>query len=558
MRKSFLVATILLTPLCADAGSQVIARHAALASVSPQATQIGARILREGGNAIDAAVAVSFALAVAHPQAGNIGGGGFLLYYEKKSGAVWTLDYREVAPFEATSTMYLQADGKPKPEASTIGPLASGVPGSVAGLEAMHERFGRKKWSSIVTPAVRLAREGIVVTERLRSDLAEAQEKRKIDRFPSTAAIFFPDGKPLAAGTRLRQDALAETLERIAKGGANEFYEGTTARNIVRSVQEQAGLISQRDLTEYRPTWRAPVRIDYRDYQLYTMAPPGGGSIILSEVLAILNPYDIRGLGFQSAGFLHVFAEALRRAYIDRNEFVGDPAFVRIPFHDLYSAERAERWRSSIDPARATPTETIAKELSTESGETTHFTIVDEEGNIAAVTTTLNSFFGCGFVVEGGGFFLNNEMDDFTTAPGAPTAYGLVQSKANAIEPRKKMASSMTPTIVFRAGRPFLALGSPGGGSIPASVLQVFFNVAMFGQSLLEAVDAPRFHHQAHPDHIKYERGRADRDVLVALTLMGHAVHEEPSIGDVHAVMFTEDGLVAVADSRRGGAAGGY
>jgi gamma-glutamyltranspeptidase / glutathione hydrolase len=554
-----LVLLLLLAALPLAGQTEIAAERAALSTVSPEATKTGLTVLASGGNAIDAMVAVSFALSVTHPSAGNIGGGGFLVYYEKATDSVWTLDYREVSPAAATRSMYLDDEGKPKSQASTVGPLAAAVPGTIAGLAEAHAKFGSRPWRELVEPAVSLAREGFRWRAIDVTHFAEAQKNRQIERFPSTAAIFFPEGEPLGVGTIVRQPELAKTLQRIAANGAREFYEGTTARLIVDAMRKDGGIISARDLREYEPTWRAPIRIDYRDYQIFTMAPPSAGGLLLGEMLQILEAYDLESFGRQTPLALHLLSEVARRAYLDRNRYLGDPATTRIPYTALFSPERASGWRSSIDLSRATPTASLVPESrGAEPGETTHFSIVDEQGNIASVTTTINTFFGNGYLVPGAGFLLNSEMDDFTIAPGTPTAYGLIQSDANAIGPSRKMASSMTPTIVFRNGEPFLVLGSPGGGSIPTTVLQVFLNVTTYGMRIGEAIAAPRFHHQAWPDRILFEEGRASLDLLSTLNQLGHATRAQDTIGDVHALMFQDGKIYAAADARRGGMAGGF
>ena len=535
------------------AGSHVVATKAALSTASPAATALGLSVLKRGGNAIDAAVAVSFALAVAHPQAGNLGGGGFLVYYDASSKVVWTLDYREVAPGAATRDMFEKAD-------SRTGAAASGVPGSVAGLGAMHERFGAMPWKDLVTPSAQLAREGIRTDLELERELGEEQEKRKIAQFPSTAAIFFPEGKPLPHGSTLVQSDLAATLERIAAGGAKEFYEGETATRFVEAFKTAGGNISFRDLREYKPVWRAPLRIDFGQYSIYSMAPPSAGGLVLAQALNILAAYDLTKAGFQTPRAIHLQAESTRRAYIDRNKYMGDPATTRIPLRDLLSNQRATQWRKSIDTARATPTISLAEPATTivEGNHTTHFTIVDAAGNVAAVTTTLNENFGSGFVVPGCGFFMNNEMDDFTASPGKPNRYGMIQSTANAIEPGKRMVSSMTPTIVFKNGAPILTLGTRGGPSIPTTVLQILLNVLVYKKPLVDAVAAPRFHQQAMPDEIAYEIEKVPDATLKALSAMGHGIQRRMSIGDVHAIAIEDGRIIAVADPRRGGAAGGF
>jgi gamma-glutamyltranspeptidase/glutathione hydrolase len=545
--------------ISAFAGSTVVASKAALSTVSPAATQVGLAVMKRGGNAIDAAVAVSFALAVTHPQAGNIGGGGFLVFYEAKTKSVWTLDYREIAPGAAKRDMYVQADGNPS-KASQTGPLAGGVPGAVAGLELMHDRFGTRSWRELIDPAARLAREGYTVDPELAEDLATEKRDRQIDQFASTAAIFYPNGKPLAAGSKLIQKDLAGTLDRIAALGAKEFYEGETAKRFIEAIRDAGGIIGYRDLREYKPVWRAPIAIKFGEYELFTMAPPSAGGLILGETLNILSGYDLAAAGFQTPRALHLEIEAERRAYIDRNKYLGDPATTRIPYRELLSEERAKVWRATIKPNLVTPTVTLAEPGSVvaESNHTTHFTIIDPQGNIVSLTTTLNDNFGSGYIVPGCGFFLNDEMDDFTTAPGKPNLYGLVQGAANAIEPGKRMASSMSPTIVLKNGKPFMALGTRGGATIPTSVLQVFLNVVIYNKSLYDAVAAPRWHHQGLPEELFYEKGLAPQAAVDALVAMGHPVKQREPIGDIHAIQIVNGKITAVADPRHGGAAGGY
>lgn len=541
------------------AGSTIVATKAALSTASPFATRVGLDVLRSGGNAIDASVAVAFALAVVHPQAGNLGGGGFLIYYDAETKGVWALDFRETAPAAATRDMYVMPDGTIGPGSRT-GPRAGGVPGTVAGLAAAHERFGSQQWKELVAPAIVAARAGIVVDAEMAEDLVRARDDRHIDQFPSTAALFYPAGEPAPLGTRILLGDLAGTLERIAANGAADFYRGETARRIVDGVRGAGGIIGDRDLRDYTPVWRAPLQIRFREYDIYTMPPPSGGGLVLAEALNILAGFDLKALGYQTLRAIHVQAEAARRAYIDRNRYIGDPATTRIPFTSLTSADRAERWRASIDPAKATPTAALASDAasSSEGMNTTHFTIVDQQGNIASLTTTINSTLGSGFVIPGTGFLLNNEMDDFTLAPGKPNSAGLVQASPNAIDPGKRMASSMTPAIVLRNAKPFLALGTRGGPTIPTTVLQIFLNMVVHGRSLPEAVAAPRFHHQALPERISVEQGRVEDRFLDALSAMGHGIHIRGPIGDVHAISIHDGSITAVADPRRGGSAGGF
>ncbi|HEX7151525.1 MAG TPA: gamma-glutamyltransferase [Thermoanaerobaculia bacterium] len=532
----------------------MIARKAALSTAHPLATKVGVNVLQQGGNAIDAAVAVAFTLAVVHPQAGNLGGGGFLVYYDAKSKGIWTLDFREVAPLAAKKEMFAT-------ESSLTGPLAAGVPGTVAGLEAMYKRFGSKPWKELIAPSVSIAREGIRLDDEFVRDFTPELEKRKLDRYASTTIIFAPEGKPLAAGTPLIQTDLALTLERLATYGAKDFYDGELAKRIVEGSRNAGGVLGFRDLRDYQPVWRAPIRIRYGNYDVYTMAPPAAGGLVIGEALNILSGYDLAKSGFQTTRSLHLLIEAQRRAYLDRNKYLSDPVNSRIPYREILSAERAAQWRRTITLDRVTPTVTLSEPnaMAVAEGEhTTHFTIADAQGNVAAITTTLGANFGSGFVVPGTGFFLNAAMDDFSAPGNKPNRHELVQGSVNAIEPGKRMASSMAPTIILRGGKPFLALGTRGGPAIPNTILQVFLNVAVYNQSLQDAVAAPRWHHQALPDLIAYERGKAPQAALDALSTMGHPVRARDSIGDVHALQFDGIRIIAVADPRRGGAAGGY
>ena len=518
--------------------SQITATKAALATAHPIATKIGLAVLQKGGNAIDAAVAVAFALAVVHPQAGNLGGGGFLTYYDNSTKAVWTLDFTEVAPLAATRDMFAKnANG------ARSGASAGAVPGTVAGLEEMHRKFGSRPWRELVAPAVSLAHYGFIADTELVTDAATA--KVKIDE--------------LAAGSTLKQLELAAVLQRIADNGAKEFYEGDTAKKLVEGVRFGGGYIGFRDLREYKPLWRAPLKLHYGVYDIYTVPPPSGGGLVIGEALNILADDDLRAAGFQSVRALHLLVEAEQRAYIDRNKYLADPFSARIPYRDLLSRKRAEAWRKTIDPTRATATAVLTEPgvATTEGEHTTHFTIADEQGNIAAVTTSLGENFGSGYLVPGLGFFLNNAMDDFTIASGTANRDGLQQSTANAIEPAKRRATSMSPTIILRDGKPYLAIGTRGGPTIPTTILQVFLNLATYGKSLPDAVAAPRFHHQGLPDDIAYETA-APKKTIDALNAMGHGVNARESIGDVQAILFEKGKIIAVSDPRRGGAAGGY
>jgi gamma-glutamyltranspeptidase/glutathione hydrolase len=540
-----------LAAFTAFAGSQVTAKTAALSTVSPVATQVGLNVLKAGGNAIDAAVAVAFALAVVYPEAGNLGGGGFLVYYDAQSKGVWTLDFLEVAPLAATRDMYVK-----DPSGIRYGPLSCAVPGTVAGLDAMRKRFGSRPWAELLAPAIALARDGVTISPEVSSDLVAADGERKI---ASMAPIFFPKGQPLPPGTKLVQPDLAATLERLAVKGAADFYEGETASKLVAASKLVNGKLGFRDLREYKPQWRAPVRIRWRGYDLYTMAPPSAGGIVIGETLNILSAYDLRPNELNSPRAIHLIAEATRRAMLDRNKYLGDPDTSRIPYRDLLSEERAKAWRASIDPKRATASASLSEPGSVREGmHTTHFTIADAHGNVVSMTVSLNDNFGSGWLVPGLGFFMNDEMEEFTTLPGKPNHWLLTQGNQNEIQPGKRMVTSMSPTIVLKDGKPLLALGTRGGPTIPTTILEVFLNVVAFRKSLFDAIDAPRIHQQTTPEEIFYEQGRFPRPLLDTLNAMGHGVLALDSIGDVHAILFERGKMTAVADPRHGGAAGGY
>jgi gamma-glutamyltranspeptidase/glutathione hydrolase len=512
----------------AFAGSVSSSPHAALSTSSPLATKAGLSILQNGGNAADAAVAVAFVLAAVEPQSQTLGGGGFVVYYDAATRAVWTLDFRETAPLAVTR----EAFAKP-----VNGALAAGVPGTVAGLDALHQKFGSKSWKDLLAPAISLAREGLHVNDELLADVDAAKRDRNLAVLAGAAA-----GKTLA------QPELATTLQRLAIRGARDFYDGALAGELIDGVHDAGGILGYRDLRDYKAIWRAPLKLHFGAYDLYTVAPPGGGGVLMGEVLNILANDDLGALGFQTPRMLHLLLEAERRAAIDRDNYVADPTGARIPYRELLSRKRADAWRKSIDPARAVATAQLAEPsaIAAEGEHTTHFTIADAKGNVAAVTISLGDDFGSGFVVPRLGFFLNDAMRDFSAKP------------PNDVAASKRPASSLSPTIVLRDDKPFLALGTRGGSTIPTTILGVFLNVVVFGKSLPDAVAAPRWHQQAAPEELAYERGLAPKATVDALNAMGHGVSARDSIGDVHAILFDKGRLIAVADSRRGGAAGGY
>ncbi len=527
--------------------------RAMVVSGHPLASEVGIEILKQGGNAIDAAVAVGFALEVVLPEAGNIGGGGFIVYRDT-TGRVRALDYRETAPAGASRDMYLDSAGHVT-EQSLTGHLASGVPGSVAGMYEAWKKYGRRPWATLVAPAIRLAEGHMLDGVRSRDLEADADRLRL---FPASARQFLVDGHAPPAGTMFRQPDLARTLRLIADSGPDVFYRGQIADSIAAEMQRGHGLITKNDLAGYRAKWRTPIQVTYRGYTVYSMPPASSGGVTMGEILNILEGYDTLP-PFGSAGYVHLETEAMRRAFMDRNHWLGDPDFVSMPLNRLLSKSYAAQLRAEIDPHKATPTPPFAAG-GNEPLETTHYSVVDADGNAASVTTTLNGGFGSAVTVQGAGFLLNNEMDDFAAAPGQPNMYGLVQGEANAIAPKKRMLSAMTPSIVLdRSGKLFMVVGTPGGPTIITSVFQVIVNVVDFKMSLADAVGAPRIHHQALPDIIGYERNGLLPAVVDSLKAMGHEVRMRGGYsGDIAAIQRVGNQWVGVPDPRRGGGAAGW
>jgi gamma-glutamyltranspeptidase/glutathione hydrolase len=528
-------------------------RSAMVVSGHPLASEVGRAILQQGGNAVDAAVAVGFALAVVHPEAGNLGGGGFMVI-RTRQGRARALDYRETAPAAATRDMYLDSTGGAG-ERSITGHLAAGVPGSVAGLVEAERRLGRLSLAAVIAPAIRLAREGFTI-DRYRSE-SIASDSVRLVQFPASRAAFLPGGRPPAEGELLRQPDLATTLEAIRDRGANGFYTGRVADLIVAEMQRGGGLITHADLSAYRAIWREPVRIRYAGYTILSMPPASSGGVTMGEILNVMEGF--RPLPpFGSPALMHREAEAMRRAFTDRNTLLGDPSFVRNPTERLLSKEYAARLRGEIGPrASVTPAFDPA---GNRGASTTHYSVVDAEGNAVSCTTTLNNSYGSAVTVAGAGFLLNDEMDDFTTAPGQPNLYGLVQGEANAIAPGKRMLSAMTPSLVLDPrGRLFMLLGTPGGPRIITMVYHVISNVIDHGMSLPQAVAAPRLHHQGLPDRIEIEPGGFPPATLDSLRALGHAIFDEDGYwGDVEAIERTPGGWQGVSDPRRGGGGAGY
>ena len=489
------------------------------------ASQVGVDVLKSGGNAVDAAVAVGYALAVVYPTAGNLGGGGFMTI-RLADGTTTFLDFRERAPLASTRTMYLDADGNPVPGASTDGYLAVGVPGSVAGMETAREKYGTKAREELIAPAIRLASEGFVLEPGDIASFAEGNDMLAQDE--AAAKIFLADGKPLELGARLVQADLARSLTAISEGGADAFYKGEIADLIVKASEAHGGILAKEDFEEYAVRELEPVTCSYRGYDIVSSPPPSSGGLVICEILNVLEGYPISYLGYGSAETVRLMVEAMRHAFVDRNTALGDPDFVDNPVEQLTSKAYAEEIRARIDPYRAGVSEALKPAGFGESAETTHYSIIDRDGNAVAVTYTLNGSFGIGKVAEGTGILLNNEMDDFTIKPGVPNLYGLVQGEANAIEPRKSPLSSMSPTIVSKDGEPFMVIGSPGGARIITITLSAIMNVVDHGMDLQEAIDAPRIHHQWLPDRVLMEPYALSPDTLRLLAGMGYRVGIDP------------------------------
>lgn len=534
----------------------VLARQGMVSSQERRASEIGVEIMKRGGNAVDAAVATGFALAVTLPRAGNIGGGGFMLVHVAKTGETIAIDYRETAPQAATRDMFLGANGQPDPKKSRDSGLSVGVPGTVRGLALAHEKYGSGKFSlaQLIEPAARLAREGFEVEDDLADSLPGALGK--LSRFPASVAIFLKDGKPLSRGARLVQTDLATTLEAIRQQGPDAFYAGRTASAIVASVREAGGIMTEADLAAYRPVLRPVVRGTYRGYEITSMPPPSSGGVHLVQILNILEGYDLKTMGPGSAAALHVLAEAMKPAYADRATFLGDPDRVKIPVKGLVSKKYAETLRAAIDVQRARKADEIKSgdPLPFESDQTTHFSVVDGEGNAVANTYTLNFSYGMGMVAAGTGVLLNNELDDFSAKAGAQNAYGLVGGDTNSVHPGARPLSSMTPTFLLRDGKLFMVTGSPGGSRIITTVLQVIVNVVDFGMNIAEAVAAPRIHHQWKPDALAAETGFSP-DTLKLLAEKGQTLRVGTTSGSANSIMIGKEGISGASDPRQRGTA---
>ena len=555
-----LVAAVAVAHPRGASGEPVRARHGMVGSADEHASRAGLRVLQQGGNAVDAAVAVGFALAVTHPAAGNLGGGGFMVI-RLADGRETTIDYREAAPAGARRDMFLDSAGQPVADRSLIGPLASGVPGSVAGMALAQKRYGRLPLADVMAPAIALARDGFEVSWALADSLKGAQNL--LAQSPATARAFRrADGTMPDPGDRLVQRDLAATLTLIADQGPDAFYKGAIADLIAAEMARSGGLITKADLSAYTPRERVPIIGSYRGHRVVSMPPPSSGGIALVQLLNILERFPLAAYGHNSSRSIHLVAEAARRVYADRSEWLGDPDFFDVPVAGLLSRRYADALRSGISETRATSSRDVkpGQPRTFEHSETTHFSVVDADGNAVAATTTLNGSYGNGQMVTGAGFLLNNEMDDFSAKPGTPNMFGLIGGEANAVGPGKRMLSSMTPTILVKDGKTRLVVGSPGGGRIITTVLQVVLNVVDFKMNVQEAVDAPRFHHQWLPDVIRLERQGFPADVVTALEAMGHTTEVGADMGEVHAIMIDEaTGLrLGASDPRQDGRTLGY
>jgi len=532
----------------------LVSREGMVVSQHQLASDVGARILAQGGNAVDASVAVGFALAVVLPRAGNLGGGGFMMLHLAQENKTLAIDYREMAPAKAHRDLFLDPEGAVDKQKARFSHAAAGVPGTVAGLVHAQEKYGSLSLKQVIKPAIELASQGFVVTHDLADKLANYQHLQK--NAATREAYYKPDGSPYKAGERLRQKDLAWSLKQIGKHGAKAFYQGAIAEKIVKEMAANDGLISAQDLANYRVLERQPVMGDYRGYQIASMPPPSSGGVHLVQILNTLEPFPMGDFGFGTAQSLHLMTEAMKHAYADRSKFLGDPDFVDVPVAALTSKAYGKELAGRIEVEKATPSSQIgpALKLADESRDTTHYSIMDKWGNAVANTYTLNFSYGSGITVPGTGILLNNEMDDFSSKPGVPNAYGLIGAEANAIEGGKRPLSSMTPTFVFKDGKPLMVIGSPGGSRIITTVLQVVINVLDHRMNIADAVHAPRMHHQWLPDRVFMEPGFS-RDSQALLQQRGHSTQQVRTMGSVQAIMWQDGYFLGASDPRRPDAA---
>ena len=541
------------------AAKPVLAKHAMVVTAQHLATQVGLNILKQGGNAVDAAVAVGYALAVVHPCCGNIGGGGFMVLHLAEGKTVF-LDFREKAPLKATPTLFQDAEGNVVKGRSTDTYLGVGVPGTVMGLNTALATYGTLSLKQVMAPAIKLARDGFV----LKAGDVNILHTRSEDfaKHPNVANIFLNHGKPYEVGDRLIQPQLAHTLELISKDGTRAFYHGSIAQAVVKASEENGGLLRMKDFADYTVNWDKPVSCGYRGYTIMSSPPPSSGGTTICQILQLIKPYPMDKWGYGSVNAIHYLVEAERRAFADRNTYLGDPAFVKNPIAELLSPEHVAAMRASIQPDKATPSSEIKGSLGAAEGlHTTHFSVVDAKGNAVGVTFTINYLFGLGQIAGDTGFFLNNEMDDFTAKPGIPNTFGLVQGRINQIEPGKRPLSSMSPTIVLKDGKLFMVAGSPGGSTIISTTLESILNVVDFGMNMQQAVDAPRVHNQWYPDVVFVEQGLLTPETRSALANMGYTFKEMTSWGADEAILVNpKTGLLEGANDRRrpAGLAAGY
>ena len=533
---------------CSKVDEGVVSENAMVVSAREEASKIGIKILKKGGNAFDAMMATELALAVSYPSAGNIGGGGFMVY-RMSDGTIGALDYRERAPIKSSRDMYLDDNDNIIEGLSMIGALSIGVPGTIAGIFEAHERFGKLEIEEIISPVIDLAKNGFVITENQQMRI---NENRKYFQLANKSKILFDDN--FKKNDTIRNHKLAATLERIMVNGKNEFYHGETAKKLVEFINQNGGIISLEDLKIYKPIWRDPITFNYDGLKIISMSPPSSGGICINQIMTMIEPYNLKSFGHNSINYIKLLVEAERRSFADRSHFLGDPDFISIPTKMLTNKDYLEN--RMVDFSFEEPTDSnkigYGDILIPEANETTHYSIVDQFGNAIAVTTTLNGTFGSKLFADELGFFLNNEMDDFSSKPGFPNMYGLIGGEANKIEPKKRMLSSMSPTIVEKDGELYMTLGTPGGSTIITSVVQTILNVHEFEMTMNEAVNSPRFHHQWKPDSIRIELDYFDRDVIEGLLKSGYRLNDKGTIGRVDGILIRDDQMLEGGADKRG------